>query len=479
MRNLYIAGQRVDFLRKWSFTETLGSSSTFSATILPPAPKPQLYQRITLQDHQIGSTVRERNVFDGIITKVTPVQDGTLIVYNVSAADYSRVADYRLISAAAINMTAENIVTQKLLPLLAGDGITAGTISANITVKKAVFNFCKVSDALTQLATLCGSTYTWYIKNKQLHFGQREQNVSGYTLDDDVRVKDFKYSASADAYRNIQYVKGSKGWTLAQTETLTVSGKDYTTRYPVALQPSISVNGVPATVGVSGLNDGTADFFWSYDSRTITCNLETAPGTISITYIGLMTIYTRKTSPSEITRVAGLSGGSGIREALYADDTIDTQDAAAQYCDALLAKYARDAEKITFTTEVDDYWHVGELVYVFKRSYGIAGYYLVTERKGKGTNADNYEYELTLSGGSDYDGWIRFFDELAQRPAGSVINADEIAIVMEDFDEDIYDTGYTTIQVLEYQACSASLICSTSLLLGTITSSATIGDTIL
>lgn len=476
IRTLIIGQAPVSILRSWKVAEKLGARTTFSATVIL-SEIPELYQKVMLVDGAVEGKVLSRlnTVFDGIITKVRPFTAGRDVYYEISAVDHSRIAEYRLCSFAVTNKLAGDIIRERLLPLLAADGITAGAIADGVLVKKAVFNFTTVAEALTKLATLCGGDFYWQISGKRLTFGVRSSRLSATKLDGQIPYNGLAYTASADNYRNVQYIKGAQGRTSPQTETLSADGDEYSTRYPIAQDPVIYVGGEAATVGVSGLSSSeNVDFTWSYESRTIKCNLETVPASITVNYIGLMTIYTRMANNLEISRVQRASGGSGIRENIYSDDNIDTMEGAVQYCDALLQKYAKDAEKISFELE-DDLWKVGDLVEVDLPEYRALGPYLVTERTISAANAISMRYAYVLSGGSDYNGWVEFFAQLAARPTGSLIDPDEIATVLQAVNECVTEGGSYDIAICNTPVCADTLICSNELVLGSIISQTTIG----
>ena len=171
LRTLFIQDKKVNILRSWKLSEKLGAKTTFSATAIQTA-VPALYQSIELVDGMIdpAAQAKHQSVFSGLITKVQPYRVGTDICYEISAVDHSRIAEYRLCSFAATETLAGDIIRDRLLPLLAADGITAGTIADGVLVKKAVFSFVTVAEALTKLATLCGGDYYWQIANKKLTF---------------------------------------------------------------------------------------------------------------------------------------------------------------------------------------------------------------------------------------------------------------------------------------------------------------------
>ena len=208
IRTLMIAEKRVSHLRPWKISEKLGARTTFSTTVVK-SQAPALYQTIRLFDgdvNDLSGASRLSPIFEGVISNVRPYTVGCDVYYEISAVDKSRMAEYRLCSFAVENTLAGDIIRDRLLPILAADDITAGTIADGVLVKKAVFNFTKISEALTKLATISGGDYYWQIRNKRLYFGVRSARLSSTRLDHNIPYKGLAYSASADEYRNVQYV---------------------------------------------------------------------------------------------------------------------------------------------------------------------------------------------------------------------------------------------------------------------------------
>ncbi len=465
-------------VKDWLVSNKLGGRSTMSATIVyPTVTAPQVYQVIKIFDTIAESgKLKNPTLFAGIITQVKPKYQYPCMEWVVSAIDYSRLADYRIVSFAAEHMTVGDIIRTYIIPVLAAEGVTAGVIAEGVTAIKVVFSLATCADILDALTELCGDDYYWQITaSKQLRFLARTATQSGVHADSTVHPFGVTYTVGSDDYRNVQYIIGATSQTAMQTETLTVNDGVYMTRYPIAITPRIYVNGVEsAAVGVQGLADNP-DYTWAYESKSITyTGSGTASATIQICYVGLATIITRKQNAGEIIRISA-SGGSGVRETVYTDETIDSTAQAEQYADALLTKYAKNTEKITFVVEAN-LWVVGELVYVDMPNYGLADWYMCTAISASAADADRITYKITLSGGSSYDGWIEFFAKMASKPSGLKINEDSIALIVQSIAETSTRAGATTAMLIQPRPCGVTVKCNTTLTVGIIVSSDTMID---
>ena len=81
-------------------------------------------------------------IFAGFIKNITIYEDvpGQLF-YNLSASDYTSLADKRIIAKVYTNELAGDIVNDIITILLASEGVIAGNINSGVMIKKAVFDY--------------------------------------------------------------------------------------------------------------------------------------------------------------------------------------------------------------------------------------------------------------------------------------------------------------------------------------------------
>ena len=228
-------------------------------------------------------------IFAGIITDVRGMQLGDPNPvsgwdYAYKCADYSTYASRHVVAWNYENMSADDIVLHLNQYFMAGEGITAvkvadgGYVQPGVILKKAVFNYIPVSQALDQLATQCG--YSWYIDyDKNLRFFDRATYTAPYSLTD---VK-YNYISlvtekTQQDYRNRQWIQGGHQISNPRTEKFVGDGKatSFTLQYTVAKTPTITVDGVTQTVGVESVDTNKA-WYWSDSSNTINQAREFTP----------------------------------------------------------------------------------------------------------------------------------------------------------------------------------------------------------
>jgi len=427
----------------WAISTSLSARSTLSCTVIYP------YGQVPTADMTIEVQEDSAILFAGIITAVTPHYLDPDYQYAVEAVDYSALADRRLVSFAAYNATAGDIITDYLMPVLTEEGVSAGTIASGVTISQCIIPLRSISAVLDQLTELSGGYYWTINEDRELDFRARDYLISPTTITDDTKLDGFEYRTDTDDYRNFQYVSGSYAPTAEQTETVTITDDEGNTRYPIAQQPRIYISGVEDTsVGVKGL-DNTANWLWAYKSKTIEYNGSgTAPASISVVYIGLYTVFVASRNQAEINRKKTLLPfTSGIRESVVVDSNISDPIQASLYGSALLAKYAKNAETITFS-DVNPYV-VGTLYTVDKPTYGLNGDYLCTDVKLSRFDADTTLYEVTLSGGNLARKWTDYFRALVSPQKEVAIGQGEIATTIHADSEDTEITGSTSISLID------------------------------
>lgn len=474
MRTFDIAGTAVLIAPKWKITSKLSSRTTFSGTVTWPLDfTPQIDTVLTVANG-------ENEIFKGIITAVVPNENGVTMEYDIAAVDYTVLADNRILSFVAYNKTAGDIITDYVLPTLAAEGISAGTIEDGATVVKAVFPFRTAAQVLNNLAEVSGDYYWIIDRDKQLHFRARTAQPGDLTVSSDIQHSKFKYKRDTGDYRNVQIIVGSSTVTTPQTETPSENTGDdagtYTTRFGIALQPRIFVSSVEQTdIGVEGL-DSAAEWTWAYNSKQIKHNGETHPGAITVIYTGLYNIMLRRQRTREVNRKKALMPDtSGRRESLYTDGNLNTPEMASQYAMALLDKYAQDAETVSFRTEVDGFV-CGLLYRVVKPLYGIDGYFLCTEVKAAPISPDAIEYDVKLSGGNSVGGWEEYFRALVDRTKAVTIGENDVATVLKDAIETAEQTAASELTLYDVVYPADDLYPSDTQYPGDLNSEVTLND---
>lgn len=483
-RSIKISDTPVQIAPNWSISDKINSISTMGFTIT---------DLLTLAEINIGDSVEffdgTTKIFSGIIKSISEYEpDYNRLQYSVQASDNNALADKRLIASNTIDTTAGDIVTNEILPILAEEGVTAGTIDCDIVIKKATFNRIKVSEALDQLKDLTG--YIWDIdKEKTLNFIDPSTNAADFELTSDIQHKSFSRVRNLNTYRNVQYVRGGKGQTSTQSNESPTPEPDgisrkFITRFPLAEKPTITINSVEVDeddIGINGL-DTNKKWYFTYNSNIITQDeaesVLTSADTIDITYKGLYDLLSLVESIGEIEeRATAEAGTSGKYEILNEEKSIDESGQATQYAEALIDKYAKITNKISFTTEYGQV-RAGELLTVTKPLYGIDESFLIESVNISAADSETIQYQVSGLSGESIGGWEEFFKQIINTGKTYVIGQNEVLIILNRTDEALGVRGQYGIKVINADNLIIPFIISDDKIIGEITQTTTIVETL-
>jgi hypothetical protein len=346
----------------------------------------QVYDATSILDFVEGSVVTIRDedydiIFAGVIASGGGVKvqrlEGPIDcrIHTITAIDWTWLLDKRLVYLAVSNQLAGDIVKLIISTILIDEGVTIGQVDDGDLVKEFRAGYCTATDALNSLSEYSG--FIWFIdQEKKLYFVPQSTYTCDYDISEFIPTKTATPFLAAltkgnNSYRNRQFLIGGKGTTNLITEEQKGDGSNRTFKVgrQLASQPIIAVNGIGKTVGIGQVDpDGSHDFYWNEGSDTIT---QDNTGTIleltdtwHIEYYGLYDVINAASDFEEITIRALLDGTSGIVESVLTGTMVTTQAAAIDACEAKLARYSRDAEKIEFETveEIGKYLAAGTIL---------------------------------------------------------------------------------------------------------------------
>ena len=135
----------------------------------------------------------------------------TPLYIDVMSDGYSDIPSRRTITAEYYAETAGNIVTDYIDNFLVDEGVTAGTISAGMTLAAYRRGAMSMKESLDELADLSG--FKWYIDdNKAFQFKQEDTvTAAAYSIIEGGAFTDFrdvKVEEDLTLYRNKQVIKG-------------------------------------------------------------------------------------------------------------------------------------------------------------------------------------------------------------------------------------------------------------------------------
>lgn len=394
---------------------------------------------------------------------------GNRKVFSISGIDYNQLLDKGVkVAATYENQTIATILAdtsseRAIGSLLAAENITLGTVTKSTTViKKAVFNYISVSEALNYIKHL--TALNWNVDyDKELTLTLKEDNIGSIdsSLFYTVEKKVFRQQ-----YRNKQILRAGRDVTAVQTlEDVSPKpdgiSRNFILRYPVAKEPTITIDSVAvasADVGINGL-DVEKEWYYSYGSKTISQDAsETVLSdiqTLQVTYQGLRSINVQAQDESAIaTRLAIETGSSGIYETVVQKKEIDDADAAGDYVKGLLLRYSEIPERIYITSS--EFKQSGLIVNLSETKLDISGQYLIeivniTETGGE------FKYSYNLASGEALGSWVEFFRELSQDAIDYTIQENEVLIVLLDFNETIEITETLTLVATKYLSPATDL----------------------
>lgn len=353
---------------------------------------------------------------------------------------------------------------------LNGEGITTTDyVSAGIRISELNFNYVPANEALNTICDITGRT--WYVDPyKRLHYFARTENNAPFNINSTSNNwRSCTVKRSRDKYRNKEYVLNSFGLLLS-TESFTGDGqtRTFTAALPVYSQPLIKINGYTATVGIANASASTYGYYWSKESRQIYSNTTNSAlastDTLTIEYAGLYPVVTVSADGEEIANRATIESNSGIYEEIATANKTYALDAALDYGAAIVAKYGKPLDEVSFETDIDGL-AAGQLININLPNSNLNDYYLITSVSGHDIGMATLRYRVTACSGLDRGGWASFFrslvtginpiytepyENLAQLKqvvvSGNIKFTDEITITsvtitIAYYDTAVYDTG--------------------------------------
>lgn len=402
----------------FEISEQLGNIITSNVTVLvedQPFPKSGDVIEITEDDDTplwLGSC--------GI--PASPVYSSLLQpkIYSIECQNGNGILSRRIVNIAMQGATITQIVQRLFDEYISQEGFTLGQIS-DIPVTFEVYTAAdyNLRDALDELANTVQAA--WQVTpDRKFYFTVLEDFPAfptpisaAYLLGGELQHETKDYLT-----RTVQIVSGATDTTDPQTEMLVyqTDQKSFTTVFPIAEKPSISVNSAPvdpAKIGVNGIDDGNDSivFSFSYDSQTVSYKTDSeflSPGDqVAITYVGMYKIRVSARNETRIAEIAAKTGTSGIIEQVQLANNVTKTSDAAQLANSLLQRFAEARGEIGFWALTPELEMLGLSVSDFSvgtkfafdlPEIGIEGEYVLSERTISVVSAADGEeaYQLTL-----------------------------------------------------------------------------------
>ena len=360
-------------------------------------------------------------IFAGIITRIEEVMDSFKILeYHIECSDYTRLADRRLVAEAYTSQTVEDIIQD-----IVGDyltGFTYANVVCDITVDYIAFNYEPFSKCLQRLAELVG--YDWYIDyDKDIHFFAKESNVAPFNLEDDndtYVLNTLKIKRDSSQLRNVVYVRGAEYLADPITISLIADGEALT--YPTSYKftgISVTVDGVPQTVGIDNITDPTTvDVLYNFNEKILRFKTATKPAATKVIAISgtpyVPLIVEARDQPS--------IDQYGKFEFRIIDSSIKTKVAARDRGKADILSYGDTLNEGGFTTRKKGL-RVGNYINIQSTVRGLDEDFVINRIAIKERNLEEFWYEVSIVTTKTY-GVIEFLQKL--------LMADDRKIVIQE-----------------------------------------------
>jgi hypothetical protein len=446
---IYVNGaERTDF-RPYStnIQNSVNERSTGSVEFLNRGPMPG--SSVTIYDDS------NNLIFGGYVARPSDEkQSRTSIIYsNVDLVDNSSIADRRIVAESYENQTVGYIARDILTKYLSSEGVTEGTIEEGPVVTKAVFPYEYASKALNDLAELSG--FSWNITaDKKLVLAGREMFVAPWSINDSSSIRNIRVERDQDQYRNRQFIRAGQDITDTQTESFSGDGnsRTFVVGYKIAQVPTIRINGVVKTVGIRGVEEGK-DVYWSKGEKEITQEFSATPLTsadkLEIDYVGFFPIIVVSEDSPAIQGQKSLSGGTGIYESVEENTNIDSAQAALEFAQGKLRRFARTSTTLTYETYVGGL-EAGQLIDVSLPYHALSGQFLISSVEISEYSPGKLRYNVKAVDGEAVGGWANFFAKLSKSSATFVIRENEVLIRLTTQNERL---GWKELQTQTVHAC--------------------------
>src|SRR5690606_21763127 len=155
---------------------------------------------------------------------------------------------------------------------------TYNHVQDGAVITRAVFNYNTVNSAFNEISEQTG--FSWFIDaDKDVHFFSRETNVAPFAITTTSgNSRNLSVKRSKDRIRNVQYIRGGREASDPRTELFVGDGtrKTFTVSLPIASVPTVTVDGIPQTVGIRGL-EGDRDWYWNKEQNEVSQDDAAAP----------------------------------------------------------------------------------------------------------------------------------------------------------------------------------------------------------
>jgi len=393
-------------------------------------------------------------IYAGFIDSVeaSPIGVSNGLFHRINCKDNHYLADKRLVVKTYTSKTLAYIVNDILTDYLADEGITAGTIQTGPTIETVIFNLVNVTQCFDALKEYSG--FTWRINHdKSLDFMDRVTNTAPWALTGaHVEQGTARRLGGNAAYRNRQYVRGGTGITSQQTETRTSDGNTlaFTMGFPLALEPTVTFNGVPQSVGIKGVDTGK-DCYWNKGDATITFDsvAGTSGHSIVVVYYGQYPLIALSESQSSMAATKALEGGSGIVENVVTETQHESSASISASARGKITQYCQNAEKFSFVTRTSGL-EAAQMLTVTFAPFGYTAVEMLIESVSITEFGNQLSYSVTVITGPVLGSWTKLFSRILERQDKTIKVGDSRLLILLQQSETLALTEATSLDEDEF-----------------------------
>ena len=339
-----------------------------------------------------------------IVDIVSRVEGKDILIFEISCADWTYLADQKLYVNSHEGETAKDIV-DAIVANLSTLGITGTNVEASAAgfdIEFLQFDYARTSDALRQVAELIG--YDWYIDyDKDLHFFPKGAASAPFGLTDTGGKYIYRSLTLRDSdkqLKNTIYIVGADYVGASTTDKIGTGDnvqKRFNLPYKYDAKPTITVAGVGKTVGIDFIDDPMSfDCLWNFSEKVINFTTAPASGAIEATGLPLIPLLLKLTAPGSVA-------AKGVYEFKIVDKTLKTQDAVRKRAQAELDAYAESITEAEFDT-IESGLVAGQRLTVESAIRGIASTdYLIQQISTTMRTHDTFVHHVKLANVKAYE----------------------------------------------------------------------------
>ena len=296
-------------------------------------------------------------VFGGVVRSVERVKPGganeALLKCRVDCTDYNHILERRLVGEREWTGETDNAILQAIIDDdLTGEGITADT-GTPVTIESFRVAYDTAAGAIAELCRLTGKR-AYIDPDKVLHYDLPTAQDAPFDVPAGATNIHWMTATETDEdYVNHVIVKSSQTIRSTQDESFSGDGATttFSTAYPLANAPSITLDGATQTVGVASVDTGR-DWYWSQGSTEIRQDADATPisGTLVVSYAGIESAYVEAIDAAEIAARAAKEGSSGRYMKFFEIDRLLTRADAQAVADGILADRGTVPLRVNYRT---------------------------------------------------------------------------------------------------------------------------------